>query len=37
MAVVGGPHTLPQGIFDTFTNVFNRTGAHKGWAKLEYS
>ena len=36
-AVVGGPYTLPQRIFDTFTRVSNRTGAHKGWAKLKYS
>ena len=36
-AVVGGPYTLPERIFDTFTRVSNRTGAHRGCAKLKYS
>ena len=36
-AVVGGPYTLCQRIFDTFTRVSYWTGAHRGWAKLKYS
>ena len=36
-AVVGGPYTLPQRIFDTFTRVSYRTGAHRGWAELKSS